>query len=143
MRFNGKWLDCRDGIHRPVVDGALLDPDGVVQTFPFLIDTGADATVLSYWAVTHTGLETEHVGSLEGVGGSIPTVAVPASFWLLNNAGTPTRFGGRLLGRAQPVGDEMCILGRDLLGHFALIIDRPGRAVILLSHPHHYVVQEA
>jgi len=145
MRFNGKWLVCEDGTARPVVDGGLLDAGGVTLTFPFLIDTGADSTVLSYEAVAYLGTEVEMATGprLEGIGSSTPSVALAARFWLLNAAGQTIPFGGRLLGRPYPAGDDFCILGRDLLGHFAVIVDRPGGVVLLLTNPHRYVIQDS
>lgn len=145
MRFNGKWLECEDGVHRPVLDGAVIDPGGAAMTFPFLIDTGADSTVLSYEAVAYVGLEVEIEGgaALEGIGGLVRSVAVATQFWLLNSAGTPIRFPGRFSGRPFPTGDQMCILGRDLLGHFAVIIDRPAGAICLIQGSHRYIIQES
>lgn len=145
MRFNGKWLECTDRTLRPVVDGALIHPDGTVETFPFLIDTGADSTVLSYQAVAYLGAEVETGDGpvLEGVGGSVQSVRVTTRFWLLSTAGQTIPLGGPLLGRPYPAGDDHCILGRDLLGHFAVVVDAPTRTVLLLTAPHRYVIQES
>ncbi|MBX9585130.1 MAG: retropepsin-like domain-containing protein [Gemmataceae bacterium] len=122
----------------------MLDETGGTESFPFLIDTGADRTLLSYEAVAHLGAEVETADGpvLEGVGGSTPSVALRATFWLLNTDGAPTPLGGPLLGRPYPVGDNLCILGRDLLTHFAVIVDRPGGVVCLLHGRHRYVIQE-
>ena len=47
MRINGRWLLCDDGIVRPVIRGEVLADDGSWQSVEFLVDTGADRTVLS------------------------------------------------------------------------------------------------
>ncbi len=145
MRFNGKWLACDDEVSRPVIDGALFDPDGNVLTFPFLIDTGADSTLLSFEAVAFIDADLEDATGplLKGVGGSTDSVRLDARFWFLNSIGEPIPLGGSLLGRPYPSGDEMCILGRDLLGNFAIIVDRPGNVVSLIQGKHHYVIHES
>ena len=47
MRFNGEWLQCDDGIIRPVIRAEILTGDGGWRVFELLIDTGADRTVIS------------------------------------------------------------------------------------------------
>lgn len=47
MRIEGRWLQGADGIERPVLDGYLAAPGGFQLALSFLIDTGADSTVLA------------------------------------------------------------------------------------------------
>src|SRR5262245_37303953 len=47
MRIEGRWLRGADGIERPVLDGYLAVPGGFRLALSFLIDTGADSTVLA------------------------------------------------------------------------------------------------
>lgn len=146
MRINGEWYRYPDGTHRPLVTGVLRDPAGTTDGFAFLIDTGADSTVLSYEALIHIGAEVDTADDgpvLHGVGGPTRSVYVAATFWLLDTAGNAVPFRDRLLARPIPTGDDSCILGRDLLTHFAVIVDRPGGVVCLLHGRHRYAIQEA
>lgn len=40
----------------------------------------------------------------------------------------------------DPTALDLCVLGRDILDLFALIIDRPGNIVCLLSQRHRYEI---
>jgi hypothetical protein len=47
MRIDGEWLLCDHGTPRPVIRGEILASDGTWQRAEFLLDTGADRTVIS------------------------------------------------------------------------------------------------
>ena len=47
MLFRGEWLLCDDGIVRPIIRGEILGSDGSWCAAEFVVDTGADRTVLS------------------------------------------------------------------------------------------------
>ncbi|MBI4517174.1 MAG: aspartyl protease family protein [Deltaproteobacteria bacterium] len=47
MRVNGEWLLCDDGIERPVIRGEVATRDRLWLAAEFLVDTGADRTVLT------------------------------------------------------------------------------------------------
>ena len=47
MRINGQWFLSADGISRPVMPAHLRTGNGAWIAAPFLVDTGADRTVLS------------------------------------------------------------------------------------------------
>ena len=46
MRINGTWHTCDDGELRPVLLGAMIAADSRWLSVPFLVDTGADRTVI-------------------------------------------------------------------------------------------------
>src|SRR5258706_9665935 len=48
MRIEGRWLRFPDGVERPVIDAHLLLPTRQLIAVPFLLDTGADMTIVSY-----------------------------------------------------------------------------------------------
>lgn len=52
MRINGKWLLCDDGIVRPIIRGEIRTGTGSWEVVEFLVDTGADHTVLSATTLT-------------------------------------------------------------------------------------------
>jgi hypothetical protein len=47
MEIAGLWVPCEDGVTRPMVVIKLTAADGTIHETDFLIDTGADCTVLS------------------------------------------------------------------------------------------------
>ena len=47
MLINGTWHVCDDGVIHPVMRGEIQASDGSWVKAPFLLDTGADRTVLS------------------------------------------------------------------------------------------------
>ena len=47
MQVLGEWYECDDGVERPVIHGRTLAANGSWVQTPFLVDTGADRTVLS------------------------------------------------------------------------------------------------
>ena len=51
MRIDGKWLLCDDDVVRPVISGEILAASGSWEWVEFLVDTGADRTVLVPWTL--------------------------------------------------------------------------------------------
>jgi hypothetical protein len=47
MRITGKWHTCDDGVVRPIVETSVLSATGQPVFERFLVDSGADCTVLS------------------------------------------------------------------------------------------------
>ena len=57
MRIDGAWNLGDDGIARPVIRGEILTSRGLWMRAPFLVDTGADQTVLSAAILTALSLQ--------------------------------------------------------------------------------------
>ena len=71
MRIDGRWLRCSDGIERPIIDAELLLPTRQLVAVPFLLDTGADITVVSYdVAQTLATFVRQSPTTTTGIGGS-------------------------------------------------------------------------
>jgi hypothetical protein len=143
MRFEGAWRIGEDGRLRPVVLGLVADVAGVRHAVPFLVDTGADGAVLTCDALALLGFDPGGLGDagIEGVGGQAPSVTVPTDVWLQWETGQYVLFRGPLLAFTDPTTLETSVLGRDILNHFAVIVDRPGDVVCRLVGNHRYVVQ--
>ena len=56
MRIDGEWFVGDDGLARPVIRGEVLSASGAWIGAPFLIDTGADRTVLNAAVLRLLGL---------------------------------------------------------------------------------------
>lgn len=65
MRINGEWLLCDDGIVRPIVRGEVETANGGWFPCEFLVDVGANRTVLTATLVSFLGLTSHHVASWE------------------------------------------------------------------------------
>lgn len=144
MHINGEWLMCDDGIVRPVIRGHILDGHGAWIHAPFLVDTGADRTVLSATVLAALALQptiaTERLG---GVGGIVTPVVVETPMRFRHEAGRGTVvFRGQYAAVTEREALDMSVLGRDITGLFALIVDQPGDVVCLLRQRHRYVIEQ-
>ena len=131
------------GVVRPILTGAVQDDEGIVHTIPFLLNTGAEQTILSYEVVALLGAEKLPSGhALQGISGTIPSVSVATTIWFLNELGQPVPFKGKFGGITDPAFSDMSLLGRDVLRELSVIVDRPGDVVSLLAGRHRYHIQE-
>jgi hypothetical protein len=143
MLIPGSWERQEDGIERPIIRGEVAAPDGSWVDVPFLVDSGADRTVLSalfYAALVPAGVEPD--AALVGVGGSLRAVSVPTTIHLFTAERRPIPFRGQFTVFAEPDALEISVLGRDILNLFAVLVDYPGRAVHLMRDRHRYIIQE-
>lgn len=141
MQINGEWLLCEDGVVRPVIRGRIQAANGSWTVVEFLVDTGADRTVLSASILLSLDLpQLETKEAISGVGGVTDSVLVETKLQLQRETGKPVLFSGRFAAVIDPVALDLSILGRDIMDLFAAIIDRPSSAVYLLSQRHRYSV---
>ncbi len=90
MRIDGEWFVGDDGIARPVIRGEILAADASWVGAPFLLDTGADRTVLSAAILRLLGLSAEaSPDRIGGLGGMVSSVAVETSIRLTRDEGRP------------------------------------------------------
>jgi predicted aspartyl protease len=127
------------GPKRPFVIAQLAIPAlAVVGTVHFLIDTGADSTVLAPRdaALLHLDLSRLSAGPIStGVGGQTATLSTAATLTLGVRPFTTTL---RVLAPTSPQQRRALrtipsLLGRDMLSHFALILEERTDRVLLLS----------
>jgi gag-polyprotein putative aspartyl protease len=141
MRINGKWKMCEDGVVRPLIDGDLLSGSGFWEAVEFLLDTGADRTVLNAAALAKLGLSTlEPEEEISGLGGVTGSVMIETKLNLQRDDGAAVIFTSRFTAVTDPTALDFCILGRDILDMFSVIIDRAGDVVCLLSQRHRYTI---
>jgi len=77
MRIDGQWLWCDDGIMRPVISGEILAGNGSWEKSEFLVDTGADRTVLSTATLAKLCLQPLPIQEgISGLGGTADSVIV-------------------------------------------------------------------
>lgn len=144
MRINGEWFLCDDGTVRPVIRGHILAGTGVWVQAPFLVDTGADRTVFSAPVLAALALPpantTERLG---GVGGVVTSVVVATHLRFRQEGdGGSVVFHGHYAAVTALEALDMSVLGRDITGLFALIVDWPGHVVCILGQRHRYTIAQ-
>jgi len=140
MLVPGEWLECDDGIVRPVMRGEVLRADGGWEPDIFLLDTGADRTVLCGATSVAVAVPAIDAGRLGGIGGETGAISMQTQVRLTKDDGEPIVLRGEYAALTDPAALDMSILGRDVTGLFAVIVDRPGNYVALLSQRHAYQV---
>jgi predicted aspartyl protease len=142
MRIDGEWLLCDDGIIRPVIRGEILTANGAWQRAEFLVDTGADRTVFSAATLAVLGLQPlmaqDRIG---GLGGVAESVVVETQVRLTREEAGKIVFRGRYAAVTDLEALDMNVLGRDIAGLFAVVVDRPGNVVCLLGQRHRYTIE--
>jgi hypothetical protein len=101
MLVKGEWQRCDDGITRPLVRPTVLDVAGLALSEDFLIDSGADRTVLSASLLTRLRLPMQSPPlelSLSGVGGISAFVIVTTVVEFSREDGGTVRMRGEFAG---------------------------------------------
>ncbi len=143
MRINGEWLLCDDGVVRPVMRARLLSSAGDWLVTEFLLDTGADRTVFNARTLHKLGLPSlESEDEISGLGGVTSSVVIETKLNLLRDDNAAVVFTSRFTAVTDPTALDFCILGRDILDLFSVIIDRTGEVVCLLSQRHRYAIMQ-
>jgi len=143
MRIDGEWLLFNDGVLRPVIRAEILTSDGRRQPAEFLVDTGADRTVLSAATLSKLGLEPVVTQArLSGMGGLVDSVLVETEIQLTRETGGKVNFRGQFAAVTELEALDISVLGRDITGLFAVIVDQPGNVVSLLTQRHRYSIGE-
>jgi len=144
MQINGEWFLGSDGIVRPVIHGQILAGNGVWVSAPFLVDTGADRTVFSATIFAELHLQPIAVQErLGGLGGIAMSVAVETQIRFRREAGRgPVVFRGQYAAVTALEALDISVLGRDITGLFAVIVDQPGNVVCLVGQRHQYRIEQ-
>ena len=143
MRIDGQWLVCDDGVVRPVISGDIRTADGSLEQCEFLVDTGADRTVFSSATLVKPGLQplAMHEG-LSGVGGMVATVIVETQIHLTREDAGDVVFRGQYAAITELEALDISVLGRGILGLFAVIVDWLHDVVCLLGQRHRYRIEQ-
>jgi predicted aspartyl protease len=144
MRFDGEWLDCDDGITRPVIRAEILTASGNWRAIELLVDTGADRTVISANVLEMLKLETTApLDRIAGVGGLVDSVNVNTQISLTRDDGRKAVFRGNYAACIDHESLDMSVLGRDILDMFAVIVDRRGVVVAIVGGQHRYTIDRS
>jgi hypothetical protein len=146
MLIKGEWLPCDDGVLRPVVKGLVLDVRNRPIPEHFLVDPGADNTILGASLLDTLSLPTlaPLPGlAVRGIGGDSEYVVVEAVIRFAREQGDPIRIDGRFAAFASPASSDISILGRDVLNSFDVIISRRSDQVWLIGGNHGFQLVQA
>jgi len=142
MLIRGEWYLCDDGVTRPVIRGEVLAGDGSWVQAPFLVDSGADRTVVSadiLQALNLPALASPH--QLAGIGGISPAGVIQTQIVFAREDRSRVTFRGQFAVLTEVTALDMSVLGRDITNLFAVIVDRPGDVVCLVGQEHRYLIQ--
>ena len=143
MLIAGEWLLCADGVRRPTVRAQVLAADGKKHSEYFLVDSGADRTVLSAFLAARLQWPPQPPPAgtgLVGVGGSTGFVLVTTRVELTRDDGGPVGVQGQFAAFTNPAATDLSVLGRDVLDLFDVILSRRRDQVVLLAPNHQYHV---
>ncbi|MEW6213329.1 MAG: hypothetical protein AB1631_33855 [Acidobacteriota bacterium] len=144
MRVNGEWWECEDAVIRPVVRGLVRAADGQMVEVTFLLDAGADRTVLSarflHRLMPLETTATEHI-HLAGVGGQVNSITVETIIGFIRDDGRLVTVRGAFGVFTEGESADLSVLGRDVTNNFSVIYDYPNQAVALLAPPHIYEIK--
>lgn len=143
MRIDGVWQhDPADlDLVRPTIPARLVVSD---QAFAvaFLVDTGADRTVLgSAFASILLPHERKSAESFVSAGGTLSHFVADARIMLVDVDGRAVSFNVPCVVLSDAEQANTHLLGRDVLDYFAVICDRERDVVTLLRPPHTYSIQ--
>jgi hypothetical protein len=143
MRIDDQWLWCDDGIMCPVMSGEILAGNGSWEKSEFLVDTGADRTVLSAATLAKLGLRPLPIQEgISGLGGMIDPVIVETQLrFTLEDAGKVV-FRGQYAAVTELEALDISVLGRDIICLFAVIVDQFHDVVCLLGQRHRYTIEQ-
>jgi len=134
MRIDGQWLWCDDGIMRPVMSGEILAGNGSWEKSEFLVDTGADRTVLSAAILAKLGLQPLPIREgISGWGGMADSVIVETQLRFTRADACKVVFRGQYAAVTELEALDISVLGRDITRLFAVIVDRLHDVVCLLG----------
>src|SRR5205823_285700 len=127
MQILGEWLLCDDGITRPTVRAIVFGSSGVFVSDDFLIDSGADRTVLSATLFSRLSLPINQAPAdftLAGIGGASGFVLTSTVIEFARSDGGPARVRGEFAAFTDPKATDLSILGRDIMDNFDVILSR-------------------
>lgn len=141
MRIDGQWAVFADGFIRPIIRGEIRGSADSWIEVPFLVDTGADRTVFSAGVLAKLRLDplAAH-DTVSGLGGLVDSVLVQTEIQFTQETGGKVIFRGQFAAVTDLEALDISVLGRDVTGLFAAIVDQPGHVVSLLTQRHRYSI---
>lgn len=141
--IRGRFVTQLGGVKRPIVNATLVFPGPQHPLFfvQFLVDTGADVTVLGtaeaakLQTTCNIALASLPKGNPSaGVGGTMETRVISSATLGLGFKSTPTLMPQLTIAEPTPQAPPIpSLLGRDILGQFVLFVDEANNKVRLFT----------
>jgi hypothetical protein len=144
MLVKGHWKLCEDGELRPVVEAKVRTPGGGWKALTFLLDAGADRTILEerlLFLLNSLVLPADESSKLSGIGGKADFALVQTVLEFTRDDGKPSIINGPFGIFTDQENSDLSVLGRDVTNNFDVIYSFPQQEVLLLHPPHRYVIQ--
>jgi hypothetical protein len=144
MLVNGLWKQYEDGELRPAVNAKVRTPDGSWKEVSFLLDAGADRTIIEEGLLSLLSplvLPADESSKLSGIGGKADFALVQTVLGLVRNDGGTSIVNGPFGIFTDPANSDLSVLGRDVTNNFDVIYSFLKLEVLLLYPPHGYTVQ--
>lgn len=140
MRVKGEWRETATTIPRPYVRAFLEAQDGTWVECLFLVDTGADRTLVTADVARRLGRETLlSTRTIMGIGGIVETREVCTTLRLVGVSGRPYNATGSYGVFIDEMNTE-CVLGYDVLNRFAVVFEKRTDTIWLLHPPTGYLL---
>jgi predicted aspartyl protease len=140
MRVNGEWRETATTLPRPYLRAFMEAQDGSWVECLFLVDTGADRTLVTadvarrLWHPTLPSTRT-----VMGIGGVVDTHEVLTRVRFVGAAGEVFNIAGSYGVFLDELNTE-CILGYDVLHRFTVIFEKRTNTILLLHPPTGYLL---
>jgi hypothetical protein len=124
-----------------MIEVTVQPTSGVSRSADFLIDTGADRSAFSADFQSLLQLPTTPPPPgylLSGIGGQSDFVLVSAVLELKRQDGGTATVQGQFAAFTDTAATDFCVLGRDVLDNFDVIVSRKRNQVLLLAGNHQY-----
>ena len=143
MEMCGEWRLFDDGAARPVMWARIERPAQDAIEVPLVVDTGADSTVFSAHVLpflADLSMPPSESLRIMGIGGGVEYRLLRTPLLFMGDTGQSVTVNGEFAIVTDLGASDLSVLGRDVLDNFAVIVDRPGNRVLLLSGRHRYTV---
>ena len=128
---------------RPLMSGEILAGNGSWEKSEFLVDTGADHTVLSAATLAKLGLQPLPIQEgISGLGGMADSVIVETQLRLTREDAGKVVFRGQYAAVTELEALDIRVLGSDITRLFAVIVDRLHDVVCLLGQRHRHTIEQ-
>ena len=81
-------------------------------------------------------------GRLSGLGGLAEFVTIETHIRLIRETGAPVTFRSHFAAATEAEVVDMTVLGRDITGLFAAIMDQPGDVLFLIGQRRRYTIEQ-
>lgn len=122
-------------------DGEFKLASSFWRAVEFIVDTGADRTILSANVSESLNLPfTAPEEQIGGVGGMVKSVSFATPIRLTCDDAAKVVFRGEYAACIEYESLDMSVLGRDIMTHFAVIVDHSHDSICLLRERHAYTI---